>query len=115
MSDKPSRNEAEYFALREAELHRERHREAIQSHEDEERKTHFMKCPHCGADLTTVSVDGLTIDRCGECQGVYIEAKAAERMLKAKQEALHGMFKSMIRGVSAHRPTLGAADATTGE
>ena len=102
MSDKPSRNEAEYFALREAELHRERHRETSQSHDDEERKTHFMKCPHCGADLTTVSVDGLTIDRCRECQGVYIEAKAAERLLTAKQEALHGMFKSMIRGVSSH-------------
>jgi len=102
MSDRPSRSEKEYFALREAELHRARHREAIQSHRNEERKTHFMKCPHCGADLTTVSVDGFAVDRCGECLGVYIEARAAEGLLQAKQGTLHGMFKSMIRGVSSH-------------
>jgi len=102
MSDKPSRGEGEYFALREAELHRERHRNAIQSHREQERKAHFMKCPHCGADLATVSVDGFTVDRCVECRGVFIEAKAAEGLLKTKHETLHGIFKSMIRGVSSH-------------
>ena len=102
MTDKPSRNEEEYFALREAELHRERHRKAIQSHEDEERKTHFMKCPHCGADMDTVSVDGVTIDRCTECHGVFIEAQAADGLLRAKQATLHSIFKSMIHNVSSH-------------
>ncbi|UCD23409.1 MAG: zf-TFIIB domain-containing protein [Gemmatimonadota bacterium] len=102
MSDRPSRNEEEYFALREAELHRERHRKAIGSHEDEERKAHFMKCPHCGAEMNTVSVDGITTDRCTECHGVFIEAEAADRLLQEKRETLHSIFKSMIRGVSSH-------------
>ena len=54
MTDKPSRNEEEYFAREEAaRLKQSRagvHRAAI----EEERKSHSMKCPKCGTDLKTV-------------------------------------------------------------
>ena len=60
---------------------------------------HAGKASMFGVD-TTVSVDGITIDRCTECHGVFVEAKAADELLKAKQETLHSIFKSMIRGVA---------------
>jgi ribosomal protein L37AE/L43A len=101
MTDKPSRNEGEYFKLREAELLRKRHKEAAKAHEQEERRKHFMKCPKCGADMVSESVGGIGFDRCSECSGVFLDATAAETLLKADQGTAAGIFKSMLRGVSS--------------
>ena len=102
MTDRPSKNEEEFFALREAELHRERHEEATRAREAEERKRHLMRCPRCGAALTTESVAGISFDRCRECRGVFIESAAAEKLIKTDTGIMTGIFKSMIRSVSAH-------------
>ena len=102
MTDRPSKNEEEFFALREAELHRERHQEAARAREEQERKRHHMRCPRCGAALGTESVEGISFDRCPDCRGVFIESAAAEKLIKTGSDIMTGIFKSMIRSVSAH-------------
>jgi Zn-finger nucleic acid-binding protein len=102
MTDRPSKNEEEFFALREAELHRHRHQEAARARDTEERKRHHMRCPRCGAGLATESVGGISFDRCRECRGVFIEAAAAEELIRADRGTMTSIFKSMIRSVSAH-------------
>jgi Zn-finger nucleic acid-binding protein len=74
MTDKPSRNEDEYFAREEREK-LERHRtEARHAALSAERKTHFMKCPKCGADLMTETLHGIQIERCPEDNGIWLDA-----------------------------------------
>ncbi len=51
MPDKPSRNEEEYFAKRDAELLRQQRASAKQAAAEAERRSHYMKCPKCGYDL----------------------------------------------------------------
>ena len=53
MTEKPSRNEEEYFARQEAELRKERRKTAELEQAEVERQTHHMKCPKCGYDLAT--------------------------------------------------------------
>ena len=49
-TDKPSRNEAEYFVKQDAELLRKQRETAAAAARDAERKTHYMKCPKDGFD-----------------------------------------------------------------
>jgi uncharacterized protein len=76
--DKPSRNEEEYFAREDAELmRRERERaqaEAIAA----ERKSHYMKCPKDGYDLTTSNAHGVQIETCPHCGGMWLDAGELE-------------------------------------
>ena len=62
-TDKPSRSEEEFFAKREAELREKRRIEAQAAAQDAERKSHFMKCPKCGADLQGEEYHRIEIDR----------------------------------------------------
>ncbi len=50
-TDKPSRNEDEYFAQQDAELLKKQREQADKAALDAERKSHYMKCPKDGFDL----------------------------------------------------------------
>ncbi|MEP7324380.1 MAG: zf-TFIIB domain-containing protein [Gemmatimonadota bacterium] len=73
MTDKPSRNEEEYFATQEREKLAKTREEARRAALSAERKSHFMKCPKCGADLVTEDLHGVQIDRCPECHGIWLD------------------------------------------
>jgi hypothetical protein len=72
--EKPSRNEEEYFAKQEAEKLEKRRAEAAAAARAEERHSHYMKCPKCGATLATEEFHGVQIDRCPECHGLWLDA-----------------------------------------
>jgi len=101
MTEKPSRNEEEYFARREAELLRQQ-REALQRAEVEaERRSHHMKCPKCGYDLITGAWHGIQIDQCTHCHGIWFDAGEAESLVGNSEPGLLGRaLKSVMRGVS---------------
>ena len=50
-TDKPSRNEDEYFVKQDAELMQPQRAEAEAAAREAERKSHYMKCPKDGHDL----------------------------------------------------------------
>ena len=101
MTEKPSRNEEEYFARRETELLRQQ-REALHRAEAEtERRSHHMKCPKCGYDLITGEWHGIQIDQCTHCHGIWFDAGEAESLVRDSQPGLLGRaLKSVMRGVS---------------
>lgn len=101
MPEKPSRNEEEYFAKREAELLRQQ-REALHKTVGEaERQSHYMKCPKCGYDLITGDWHGVQIDQCTHCHGIWFDAGEAEGLLKHPETGmLARVFRSVLRGVS---------------
>lgn len=100
MSDKPSRNEDEYFAKREAELLKARREAEARAARDAERRSHFMKCPKCGANLVTQERSRIQIDKCPECLGVWFDGGEAEQLIKAEgHRGLGGLFAALVRGV----------------
>ncbi len=73
-TDKPSQNEDEYFARRDAELLKH-HRNALAAGEaDAERKGHRHRCPKCGGHLQVTDFHRIQIDRCPECLGIWLDA-----------------------------------------
>lgn len=101
MSEKPSKNEDEYFARRDAELLRQQRASAQQAAAEAERKAHYMKCPKCGYDLITGDWDGIQIDQCTHCHGIWFDAGEAETLLKSPQSnVLARVFRAVVKGVS---------------
>jgi Zn-finger nucleic acid-binding protein len=77
-SDKPSRNEDEYFAREDAELMRRQRARAHAAATEAERKTHYMKCPKDGYDLTSSEYHGVQIETCPHCGGMWLDAGELE-------------------------------------
>lgn len=73
MTEKPSQNEDEYFARQNAEL-LEAQRAAQQKAADEaERKSHYMRCPKDGGHLVHETISDVEIDRCPDCNGIWLD------------------------------------------
>jgi uncharacterized protein len=87
-NEKPSRNEEEYFVKRDAEL-RERQRElALAAAREQERHSHFMKCPKDGYDLVTGAYHGVQIESCPHCGGMWLDAGEVELIAHEDRPAL---------------------------
>ncbi len=97
--NKPSHNEEEYFARREAEILKARREAAARAAEDGERRSHFMKCPKCGATLVTEEYHAIQVDRCPECLGVWFDAGEAELLIKKESSGLGSVLSALVRGV----------------
>lgn len=99
-SSKPSSNEEEYFARRDAELLRQQRDAHTRTAAEQERRSHFMKCPKCGFDLITGDWHGVQIDQCTNCHGIWFDAGEAESLLKQEGTGFMGrVFGSVLKGV----------------
>ncbi|KPK01071.1 MAG: hypothetical protein AMS20_14305 [Gemmatimonas sp. SG8_28] len=101
MPDKPSRNEDEYLVKQSAELIKARKERAQSEAKQAQRRSHYMKCPKCGADLHTEEYHGIQVDRCSECAGMWLDAGEAEELLAREDAGVINIFKSIMRGVGS--------------
>lgn len=97
MIDKPSSKEEEYFAEKEA-----KRRKTMEKRKEEEKKVaerqkikelHYMKCPKCGMDLEEIPYFDLKIDRCTECNGVWLDHGELEAVTRHQEP---GFFKNLF-------------------
>ena len=87
--------ENERLLLEKAHQEHEKRLEAYRmDHEKAEREQrrlkHWMKCPKCGSDMKEEHLEGIEVDRCTVCEGVYFDHGELETLLMGKQE---GRFK----------------------
>ena len=75
---KPSRNENEWFARRDAEWLKEQ-RQRI----DERRAEHAagIRCPRDGAELMERLYGGVRVDTCPSCHGIWLDAGELEQLV----------------------------------
>jgi Zn-finger nucleic acid-binding protein len=99
MTDKPSRNEDEYFAKREAEILQARREAAAKAERDAERRSHHMRCPKCGGHLFTEAYHQIQVDRCPDCLGVWFDAGEAEQVIKESGSGVGSVLAALVRGV----------------
>ena len=95
--DKPSRAEDEYFAKLELERRKTAATKKADSMASDEKlrvkELHYMKCPKCGMDLSTIRMHGVNVDHCSGCGGVWLDNGEVEQMLN--HEAAHGVFSKV--------------------
>jgi ribosomal protein L37AE/L43A len=101
MSRKPSESEEDYFTRIEFERRKRVEKEKQEKLATEEknrlRDLHYMKCPKCGMDLLEMEHQGVKVDKCSGCSGVWLDAgelEAVSKMEKSMTEKIFGMFST---------------------
>ncbi len=93
---KPSDKEEEYFARQELEqrkqMEEEKHKKLAELEKNRLKELHYMRCPKCGMQLSGVEYKGITIDKCFQCDGVWLDAGEMEAISKLEKSALAKMF-----------------------
>ena len=58
---------------------------------------HFMKCPKCGHDMKEESLDGVSVDRCTHCEGLYFDAGEFDQVMLKQESARRGFFRKLVK------------------
>lgn len=87
-TDKPSRNEDEYFAREEHERLAKLRAKDAADRVAAERKSHHLRCPKCGATLKTEMFHGVQVERCPEDGGIWLDAGEIEQLMHHEDPGL---------------------------
>jgi len=63
---------------------------------DRLRQAHWMKCPKCGNDMRTEQLEGVEIERCSVCGGMFFEHDELQTVLMRKQESRFKFYRSIF-------------------
>jgi Zn-finger nucleic acid-binding protein len=105
---KPSSPEEEYFAREEAlkkqKLSIEQAKKLQEKQREELRAMHWMHCPKCGMELQTISFRDVEIDRCFNCNGVWLDDGELEKLASHEKETKGAIVRSVLRIFGEPRP-----------
>ena len=98
---KPSHTEEEFFARVEAEKKKKLAEDSRKKLTEEEKarlkSLHWMRCPKCCMELHAVPYKGVTLDKCFQCHGVFLDDGELEKIAGEESGFLTGvlsLFKS---------------------
>jgi len=96
MPVKPTEREEEFFARTELERLKKIDEEKQKNIQQQERtrlqELHYMRCPKCGMELIEIDYKGITVDRCSECDGVWLDAGELATVSKLEKTGLDKFF-----------------------
>ncbi len=61
------------------------------------RELHSMKCPKCGHDLKAEDLEGIEVDRCTFCEGIFMDAGELEDLFLKKQKQRQSVLRKLLR------------------
>lgn len=61
------------------------------------RDQHYMKCPKCGHDMKEESLEGVSLDRCTFCEGIYLDAGELDQLFLKRDEERKGFFRRLVK------------------
>ena len=110
MDDRSRKREDDWFLqnerklLEEARKAREKREAERRARETEEQRRqlkalHWMKCPKCGHDLKTEALEEVEIDRCGFCEGMFVDAGELEQLFLKKGVGQRQSFMRRLLGI----------------
>ncbi|MEK7196995.1 MAG: zf-TFIIB domain-containing protein, partial [Nitrospirota bacterium] len=62
---------------------------------DEKKKLkelHHMRCPKCGMELIEIDYKEIKVDKCSECEGIWLDAGELEAVAKLEKGGLDKLF-----------------------
>ena len=97
MKKETSSNENEWFARNEKQqledIRRQREKavaarlaKKAEKQREELKTLHWMRCPKCGYAMNTSEIEGIEVDTCSLCDGIYFDHGELEELLMRKQE-----------------------------
>jgi hypothetical protein len=99
IEEKPSRNEDEYFAKRDAELIKAKRAQLDAERANAARSKNLMKCPKDGADLVEREFHNVKIDVCSECKGIWLDPGELELIRVVDRNPVRRIFGDFFDGL----------------
>jgi ribosomal protein L31 len=96
--NKPSQNEDEYFARRDAEWLKEQRATLDAERDKQSAAAKGMQCPRCDGRLHERATKTVTIDVCDKCHGVWLDAGELEMLLHLKRGDLLRLVSEVDAG-----------------
>jgi len=94
--NKPSELEQEYIARMEFEKLQkskaEKQRKFAEEEKNRQRELHYMRCPKCGMELVEIEYQRIMIDKCTECEGIWLDAGELGSVSELKKSGLDKLF-----------------------
>jgi uncharacterized protein len=106
-SDEARRKEEGWFHEREKKLldefrkKREQKIKEAAEHEgakrrEELKKAHWMCCPKCGHAMKEVDLQGVQVDVCSACDGIFFDRGELEAVATKKADEKRSMFRKLL-------------------
>jgi uncharacterized protein with PIN domain len=99
-----SKNEDEYFAKLDAELMAKQRASQMAEAEAAERRSHLMRCPKCGGRLVHADREGVQIESCPDCHGIWLDQGEFETLARQHPQGLLARIFSDFRTTIENRP-----------
>jgi len=61
------------------------------------REQHHMRCPKCGHEMKEEELQGVKIDRCTFCEGIYFDAGELDQVLLKREDDRRGFFRKLVK------------------
>jgi len=101
MPVKPSDKEHEYFVRQEFERRKKEEQEKLAAldkmEKDRMKEMHYMHCPKCGQNLIEIDYKGIAVDKCSNCDGVWLDAGELEQVAHLEKGKLDKWFTAFKR------------------
>jgi hypothetical protein len=98
---KPSEKEDEYITRMEYEklkkIEKEKHKNLDAEEKKRLQELHNMRCPKCGMELIAIDYKGIEVDKCSECEGIWLDAGELEAVSNLEQSGLNKLFSVFRR------------------
>jgi rubrerythrin len=95
-----SRNEKSLIeAARVAREKRERDRAKREQVDELKRlkELHYLHCPKCGHGMKSEKMRGITIERCGFCEGMFFDAGEIEQLFIKRDEERRSLLARLLK------------------
>lgn len=95
---KPSTSEEDYFAREDIEkrykLAKEQAARLATEEQEKLKQAHWMRCPKCGHEISTIRFRDVEIERCFNCGVTVLDAGELEKLAGADEQ--HGVLRSIV-------------------
>ena len=93
------RNEEKLLAS--ARLAREKREQERASREREQERRqlkdlHFMRCPKCGHEMRETTLEGVVVDQCSFCEGIYFDAGELGQLFLKREAERRGFLRRVL-------------------
>jgi hypothetical protein len=100
--DKETRKqEDEYFARIEFEKRKKALEEKHRRMKKDERKRlaeqHWMCCPKCGMEMVEITFEGIKVDKCSECLGIFFDNGEVDQLIDKNRPGFLGRMASIFK------------------
>jgi len=94
---KPSEREAEYIAriefAKKKKIEEEKQKKLAEQAKKSLRELHFMRCPKCGMELIEIDYKDIKVDKCSDCEGIWLDTGELETISRLEKSGLDKLFK----------------------